>query len=537
MYRIIIRLMQVSVAYIGIVYSFMTAAATGGDCLQNFCAPLTISREQVVAWHQAKDQFGPTFAGSSGWNSYLALIEREAGQLGMVDLRRNTFRYNRWHTSEWPDRSGWSLRIGDRQIDVANYGANSGDTGPNGVRAELVVVTGEEFEALPDPAVLAGKIIVLQVAPTDFQRQVPDWLYAPADYPYRAGQWLKVEDTVSSSTASQLFAANLQGKLPFPEPHYLKRIKQTKAAGVVLIFDMADERVRGLYSFPVPAIYNVPTLYLGREAGAEVISAAKSARHGILVLDAQEESTQAYQLAAVLPGRNYGSDDDEIILMISHTDGPSISQENGPLGLLSILHYFSRIDQRHRDKSLMLFLDSRHFIPDREAALPGYDIQRVLGAGGALAPAHGRLVASVHLEHLGQVEYAERNGRYLPTGQMENGGFYVTPYRDLVALSRGALEQHQPRNQVLRATDVPGVHGQSQGHWFGLGHHPRRLGIEVIASNMVSMGAYWSSAAGIDYFDPDQFMRQVNTMTGITAGLIRGDIKTILAHPLPEPEN
>ncbi|MBN7795461.1 hypothetical protein [Parahaliea mediterranea] len=509
-----------------------TAAGAGAECLRQFCPGLAVSREQVLDWHRHKDAGGPTFAGTANWQNYMDLIEREARALGMVDVRRHPFHYTRWWTSEWPDRSGWSLRIGGRDIDVAHYGANSGNTGSGGVTAPVVVLTGAELAALPDPAVLAGKIVALRIAATDFQRQEPDWWYAPPDYPYAVGQWLEVEQTVAASTASQLFAANLQGRLPFPEPHFLKLIKQSRAAGVALIFDMADARVRGLYSFPVPGIYDVPTLYLGREAGRELLAAAREHAAATLTLDARQELTEAYQLAAVLPGRHYGSDRDEIILMISHTDGPSISQENGPLGLLAMLRYFAAIDRGDRDKSLMLFLDSRHFIPDREHALPAYDIERVLGPGGALAPAHGRLVASVHLEHLGQREYAERDGRYLPTGSPERGAYYVTGYRDLIDIAETALRRHQPSRQVLRSTDIAGIHGRSQGHWFGLGHHPRRLGIEAIAANMVSMGAYWSTAAGLDYLDPDQFLRQVNTMTDVAAGLMRGDIDKILSEPI-----
>ena len=502
MYRNIITFGKFILRYTAIYCTLMTSVAADTECLERFCPERVVSRDVVVDWHRYKDSLGPTFAGTSSWNSYMELIESHVRRMGLIDLRHNPFDYTRWQTSEWPDRSGWSLRIGDHDINVANYGANSGDTGPEGVTAPIVVLKGTELSALSDPAILKGKIVVLRIESTDFQRQIPDWLYAPPDYPYTVGQWLKAEDTVSASTASQLFAANLKGKLPFPEPHYLKLIRQSRAAGVALIFDMVDERVQGLYSFPVPEIYDVPTLYLGREAGRDLLTAARNHDSATLTLNAEEVSARAYQFSAILPGRDYGTDRDEVILMISHTDGPSISQENGPLGLLSILHYFTQFNQEERDKSLMLFLDSRHFIPDREASLPDYDIEQVLGPAGAMALNKGQLIASVHLEHLGQVEYAEREGRYLPTGQMESGGYYVTGYQAIIDIAERAMKLHQPYNQVLRSTDVPGIHGQSQGHWFGLGHHPRRLGIEAIASNMVSMGAYWTINGGLRLLRP-----------------------------------
>jgi hypothetical protein len=295
---------------------------------------------------------------------------------------------------------------------------------------------------------------------------------------------------------------------------------------------MADARVRGLYAFPVPAIYDIPTLYLGREAGNVLVQKMRRHTVGTLVLEAVVEDADAYQLTAVLPGRDYGTDRDQYVMMISHTDGPSISQENGPLGLISILSYFSKVPQHQRKKSLLLFLDSRHYIPLREASLPDYDIENVLAPGGPLSPKHGEIVASVHLEHLGQLEYRERDGRYEPTGRLEVGGFYVTGYGGVVDIAQQALVDHHPANQVLRSTDLKGIHQQSQGIWFGLGHHPRKLGIEAIASNMSSMGAYWSTEAGVDYFDTTQFIGQVKVMTQITAGFMDTDIEVLLAEPL-----
>ncbi|MEX2963866.1 hypothetical protein [Microbulbifer sp. TYP-18] len=487
-----------------------------------------------MRWHQLKDSYGPTFAGTRAWQQYMDLIETEARRLGVVDLKHNTFRYRRWHTSEWPDSSRWSLSIGGHPIEVANYGANSGTTGAAGVTADVVALTGDELSAMQDKSALRGKILVLSIRPTHLLERISDWLYAPPEYPFEVGQIVKSETSVFHSTVSQLFAANFDGSLPFPKPHYLRLIKETGAAAVVVIFDMANARVNGLYSFPVPAIYNIPTLYLGRESGRELLQYLPRHKQATLTLRAQIEETQAYQLAGFLPGRNYGTDKDEIVLMISHTDGPSISQENGPLGLLSILHYFAQFDARQRDKTLMLFLDSRHYIPNREAALPDYNIDRVLGPGGPLAPAKGKLVASVHLEHLGQLEYRELNGKYEPTGRMEIGGYYVTGYQGVIDLAEQALKDNHPLNQVLRSADIPGVHGLSQGPWFGLGHHPRKLGIEAIASNMTFMGAYWSSAARLDYLDVDQFIRQTNVMTQIAAGFMGADISRLTRTKLTE---
>src|SRR5690606_36397468 len=106
-------------------------------------------------------------------------------------------------------------------IEVAHYDANSGDTGPEGLSAEVVAMSGEEFEQLEEPASLRGKILALSIEPTDFQRFMPDWLYAPPELRFAQGEAMQVEKTVFQDTVSQLFATNFDGSLPFAKPHYL----------------------------------------------------------------------------------------------------------------------------------------------------------------------------------------------------------------------------------------------------------------------------------------------------------------------------
>ena len=48
-----------------------------------------------------------------------------------------------------------------------------------------------------------------------------------------------------------------------------------EAAGAVIVYDMAYDRTKGLYTFPVPDYYESPTLILS-EDGNEVIQAAKN---------------------------------------------------------------------------------------------------------------------------------------------------------------------------------------------------------------------------------------------------------------------
>ena len=58
---------------------------------------------------------------------------------------------------------------------------------------------------------------------------------------------------------------------------------------------------------------------------------------------ARTETARPYFLSGVLPGRHAGTDDDELVLLITHTDGPNLSQENGGLAILSVIDYFAKL--------------------------------------------------------------------------------------------------------------------------------------------------------------------------------------------------
>ena len=110
----------------------------------------------------------------------------------------------------------------------------------------------------------------------------------------------------------------------------------------------------------------MPGLILDREAGAQVIANAKAGKMATLRLEATIEPSEAMQIIAYLPGKHYGTQQDEQILLVNHTDGPSITQDNGALGLLAIVKYFSNIPQEERERTLTIFLDCRHYIPGME---------------------------------------------------------------------------------------------------------------------------------------------------------------------------
>ena len=83
----------------------------------------------------------------------------------------------------------------------------------------------------------------------------------------------------------------------------------------------------------------------------------------------------------------------------THTDGPSISQDNGAFGLLAVVRYMARIPRKDRPRSLMIELDCRHFMPGAEKAWADQDYFE------KNPRARDSIVAMVAMEHLGQIDY------------------------------------------------------------------------------------------------------------------------------------
>src|SRR5262249_39759147 len=138
------------------------------------------------------------------------------------------------------------------------------------------------------------------------------------------------------------------------------------AIGALIVMPLSFDALSGVYTFGVPALHDMPSLYLDRETGKQILEAA--GKPATLRLISQTEPAETYQLFGYLPGRDYKTDGDKQILLITHTDGPSVSQENRALGILSMVKYFSRIPQAERPRTLMIFFDCRHYMPGAERA-------------------------------------------------------------------------------------------------------------------------------------------------------------------------
>ncbi|TDJ44741.1 MAG: hypothetical protein E2O50_02655 [Gammaproteobacteria bacterium] len=445
---------------------------------------------QVQAWHERKAAGIHTFTGSPSWQDFMTIVEEGMNDAGVVDVIKDRFNYLRWYTADDPSANQWSLMIDDQQIPVASYWAYSGSTDNEGVTAPLII-----YDKKAPPDSLAGKIVVFQVPA--LEEPLPA-IFQDAGYEFATDP-----DTLNSN---RLLAAN-----QWFQTNYVTRfgrfnaiIKDSGAAGALVIFSMGPERAAGLYTFPLlkPGTTGVPGLYLDRLAGQKVLQAAADGEEATLRLLARREEVEGYFYTGFLPGRHYGQDNDEYVFLITHADGPNLTQDNGGFALLSIVQYFAQIAQADRPRTLVIMLDSQHFTPHRH-----------MDDWYAMHPdIVERIVATIGVEHLGQREYVERGEQFVQSGLPETTIVFV---QDNDLLISGAIEG-------IKAFAVPRAMVQSpprggQGNWSGMSDVAVKKNYPGYGIS-TNMSAYWSTRAGIETFDKNLFIKQVGLaahMTGV----------------------
>lgn len=495
---------------VGALFPLLAAAQVIHPALTEVNPAFLPSADEIQTWHRFKDEGGPTYSGSPAWHRYVSFVEDRLKKLGVVGLTRNQWVYDQWTTSGWPDDSKWMLVSGGTPVKVAHYGGYSGSTGPGGLTAPLV-----HYDWAASPASIEGRIAVFTIAPhpepplsedykTWFTVNDHEYLSDPATFPP-----LFARVPVGTSVAYDVWWQVRQ----------VIRINQAvqdgKAAGAVVVFDMPYERVAGLYTFPMPSLYQAPTLYLDRDAGRRVLADARKGASATVTLVAKVAPVTTHQTIAFLPGRDYGTPQDEQVVVRTHSDGPSISQDNGPLGVLALVTYFARIPKAERPRTLTIYLDNRHYIPGGEAAFKSQD-------WFARHPEARRpIVGLIALEHLGQLEYREDGGSLVPTGLVEPSFLWTRGDPALVAAAIEAVKAHRVPRVMVQTVDRPGIHGGPQGFWYGMGRIASAKEWNLPAfSTMGSQGAYWSSTARLDKFDKDHFRTQVAAMAHLTAVLM-----------------
>ncbi len=493
------------------------------DKFTNLDPAWVVTADEGYEWATVKNDNLPTLTGSPEWLNYMAFLEEKLLEYGVVDTWKNSWEFERWDTSD--DSSDRSLSSDGSPVRVANYGAYSGSTGPDGITAEMIY-----YDHDNPPESIAGKIVVIPTRPHPEKPFPEEYLinYTYNDYEY-ATDAETLPPPFEFVDPAESFTFDIWWQLA----QRLDRIpKDGNAAGAVIVYDMAFARTKGLYTFGVPTLYDSPTLIVSREDGAKVIEDAKAGKSATLRLEASLEPAEAYQLIAYLPGKDYGTPDDEQIVLINHTDGPSITQDNGALGLLAIVKYFSHIPQEHRPRTLTVYLDCRHYIPGME---PAHSEPAWLNR---YPEAREKIVGLVQAEHMGEMDYREVDGVVEPTGYAEQSYLWSRNNPILIDAAITAVKKYGWSRAMVSVPERPGINGGLQQVWWGVGvvgladtgYYNCSVWhcIDVPGFGLGGfLGHYWTSDATIDRWNKDLFQSQAATMTELTGVLMTADLEQV----------
>src|SRR6202166_5442016 len=337
-----------------------------------------ITPDQAWDWASFKSQGGPTYAGSAGWKRYTNFLISKMPEFGAVDLDYVEIPYDHYIVDDWPDRgthiydSGMALEKlisdGTPVPVVASYGMTSGFTPPDGITAPMLYY---DPGHPPANAQIAGKILVFQTAQYPDPPYTNNFLdnYTLTDYEWRSpGTWAPLFTPPPTSVTSSYHSRWVWSQLN----RFAAIGIDGHAAGMVVVYDLSPGAAFGLAQRSVytpdgkaglGAVYvNCPTLTLDRVNGAKVLVDSKAGKMATLTLIARFERATGKAIIAALPGRHYGTPQDEQVLLATHTDAMSLIEENGGLGMLGIMSYFNRLPRFARPRTLIFYLDCRHFM-------------------------------------------------------------------------------------------------------------------------------------------------------------------------------
>jgi hypothetical protein len=488
-------------------------------------------------------------------------------EFGAVDLFTQDIPYTKYIVNDWPDPKTHVYGSGveaEKLVSngtpvpvVASYGMTSGSTAPQGITAQMVYY---DPSNPPTQAQIAGKILVFKTAPYpdavpginppyDYATSVLDQ-YAFTDYEYQTpGEWkfprfVPVPASVTSSYHSR-WVWNQLGSF--------SRIgMQNGATGIVIVYDLSPAAAFGLiqrsvYSLtgnggPGTVYQNVPTLCLDRVSGTKVIADAQAGAKATLTLNGSFQNVTGSYVIGYLPGKDYGTPQDEQLLLATHTDAMSLVEEDGALGMLSVMYYMNHIPQKERPRTVVFWFDSRHFMPGAEGAWSAFDFY--LNNPDKLKS----IVFTLGMEHMGgrsTIETGPDGNDYVYSHDGPNSGGLITSLVDINnnntwlinAVKQAAQDTNWPRVEASSGTVAPGVNGGYQKTVNspvnkGRSYNPQIPGIGLAGDWPGAWTQEYSqlgTTAGFPGFDENYFVTQVAGLAEITGLVMTQDNFKIVA--------
>ncbi|ROR73867.1 hypothetical protein [Bogoriella caseilytica] len=356
----------------------------------------------------------------SGNAAHRELIDDVAADLAGLGYRveRDTHTFERWDSPE----HGASLAVETQAVEVSSPWPYSGETGPEGVSAPLILVSpGRRMWASA-----AGHIAVVEV----------ENMEAPASLVLESwGSDLPFEAVANPVISTELAGIDLRAA------------RSAGVVGVVAVWrGLSDHEARGQYLPFTRPHQEIPAVWVPDSEGDRLVAAARRGAQATLVLDATRHPGASMDTVwAVSPGA--GPHAHETVIVVTHSDGGNAVEENGFIGLLALAR--DAAESSH-DRTLVFVMTAGHLrIPavtaHGQATTAWLDAHPELWDADA---AGHRAVAGLVIEHLGARRQRNDSPR---AGSGDDGAepelLYATT-RELDALARAVWHGAGPVRPV-----------------------------------------------------------------------------------------
>lgn len=464
---------------------------------------------RMWTWHERLAAFGPRLTGTEAHRASLAFLADRFARLGL-DVQRDVRRMRRW----LPTETALSLADGTIIALAAPY-PYSGCTDGRGVQGELVW-----FDRIPgDFSPARDKIAIIPLNRRDWTPLLVRLLFRrKARLPDHGADFCQRETTP--------WLSSLISPLP------LEKARDAGVLGVIGVFmGLSSAQAQGQVLPFTTGYARCPALWVCEAALPRLKAAAAARMPATLRLEASVDEVTTDTLFAILPGCNRS----ETVIVNTHTDGPNIVEENGPLALLALAHHHARRPLSQRRRDLTFVMATGHFqLPQlgdgrRQATGAWMKAHPELWDG---RPGHVTAVAALTLEHLGCMEWKDdlEKGHPLPTGRIEREAVYTTT-PCLEAIYRRVTAD---RSRLRSLTLSP----RTRAVFFGEGQPLALAGIPVMA--MVPGPDYLFQILpdhGLSRLDPELFHQQVITFNRVLRLLDRMSRDSIGRRPFPGLES
>jgi hypothetical protein len=432
-----------------------------------------MDQDFVVAELDLLTKLGPRLPGSDAHECLVTHVAGQWAQLGM-DVREDVLSFQRWDPPADPE--GLRLTVDGHEVEISSAFPYSGTTGPGGVRGRLQHLSGP----LPRWSLARGGIAVIEIRNRELPSSAVVGSWDPED------RWGRL--------ANPMLPAMLAGL-------GLKRAARAGVKGVVLLVrGVSAANARGQYAPFTLSYRGIPAVSVAGDAADALLHAAQRGAQAELVLDATltEDASMRTVWASVEGTRR----PQETVLVVTHSDGTNVVEENGHIGLIQLAR---DVTTQPPERTIVFVFTAGHLRIPAVVAGHGQATSRWLAdnrdwwAGG---PGCRRAVSGLVIEHLGALEYRDDivTGNYGPTGDAEPELLYAsTPeLRMLADLEWRGVEPGPTRVSMPNALMQLGE-GQP-------------LYLERIPNiSLVTVPQYLLSTQPGDYVDVQLLQRQVDS--------------------------